>query len=135
MKLNKPWKIVVGILSLWVVLYPFVVVAAMFAFMLPTMMTLDSNTSADVFPATFVGGFMIFWFLMMCSSFLQMGISIFYLVHIIKNKTGSELLRILCGIGAFFMPTLALPFYYFAFIWPDNPPDWALEKTPPLSFA
>jgi hypothetical protein len=128
MKLNKTWKIVIGIVTAWVAIYPFAMVAVMFAFLFPTMLTLESDPS-EAFPAAFMGGFMIFWFLMMCSSFLQMGTSMFYLIHIIKNRTGSDLLRILSGIGAFFMPYIALPFYFFVFIWPEETPDWALEKT------
>lgn len=127
MKLNKTWKIVVGIASLWVVLYPFLMVGFMFIVFIPTVMAME-GAGPDVPPTPFIAGFMFFWFLIMCSSFLQMGISVFYLVHIIKNKTGSDLLRILSGVGAFFMPYFALPFYYFVFIWPDETPEWALEK-------
>lgn len=128
MKLNKTWKIVVGIVSLWVVLYPFVMVGFMFVAFIPMMMSLEGSGS-NFPPTPFFTGFMIFWLFMMCSSFLQMATSVFYIVHIIKNKTGMDILRILSAIGAFFMPYIALPFYYFVYIWPDETPDWALEKS------
>jgi len=127
MKLNKTWKIVVGIASLWVVLYPFVMTGFMFITFVPMMMSLE-GAGSDFPPTSFMASFMIFWLFMMCSSFLQMATSVFYLVHIIKNKNGSDLLRILSGVGAFFMPYIALPFYYFVYIWPETTPEWALEK-------
>ncbi|MEW5941661.1 MAG: hypothetical protein AB1750_18500 [Chloroflexota bacterium] len=133
MKLNKTWKIVIGIASLWVVLYPFLMVGFMFIVFFPTVMTM-AGSGSDVFPAPFMAVFMIFWLFAMCSSFLQMAMSAFYLVHIVKNKTGLEILRILCGVGAFFMPYIAMPFYYFVFIWPGQTPDWALERSnPPIT--
>jgi len=46
----------------------------------------------------------------------------------VKNKKGSDLLRIILGIGSIFMPYVAMPIYYFIYIWPDITPDWALEK-------
>lgn len=128
MKLNKTWKIVIGIVTLWVALYPFVVMAGVFAMMIPSIMAAERYGS-DVPPPAFFSGFFIFIILMMFSSFLQMGTTAFYFVHIIKNKKGSDLLRIILGIGSYFLPYVATPIYYFIYILPDTPPDWALEKT------
>jgi hypothetical protein len=54
------------------------------------------------------------------------------IAHIIKNKNGLDVLRIILGIGCFYLPYLALPVYYFNYIWPDNYPDWALEEVSTL---
>jgi hypothetical protein len=129
MKLNKTWKIVVGIATAWVVLYPFVMTGFMFVAFVPMVMAME-GTGSDFPPTSFMVGFMIFWLFMMFSSFLQMAASAFYLVHIIKNKTGMDILRILSGVGAFYLPYIALPFYYFVYIWPDTPPEWAVEQKP-----
>jgi hypothetical protein len=102
-------------------------VAFMFAVFVPMMMSIEGMNSE--FPAIFFSGFIIFWFLIMFSSLLQMAASVFYLIHIIKNKNGMDILRILSAIGAFYMPYIALPFYYFVYIWPDKTPGWALEKS------
>ena len=66
--------------------------------------------------------------IMMLSSFIQMGVSIFYLIHVILNKEGSDTLRILLGVGVFFLQYIAMPFYYFVYIWPETPPEWAIQE-------
>ena len=127
MKINKTWKVIIGLATLWVVLFPFIVMIGMFAIILPTSIAAE-NYGNDV-PPMFMGGFLIFIALMMFSSFLQMGTSGFYLVHVIKNKQGLDLLKIILGIGIFYLPYIAMPVYYFIYIWPDVYPDWALEKS------
>jgi len=128
MKLNKIWKIVIGIATLWVALFPFIVTAGIFLVMVPSIIA-SERYGSDVPPPAFFSGFFIFFILIMFSSFLQMGTTAFYFVHIVKNKKGSDLLRIILGIGSIFMPYVAMPIYYFIYIWPDITPDWALEKT------
>lgn len=127
MKLNKTWKVVIGLATLWVALYPFIVMAGTFVIMIPSIMAAERYAS-DVPPPAFFSGFFIFIILMVFSSFLQMGMTAFYIAHIIKNKNGSDLLRIILGIGSYFLSFIAMPIYYFIYIWPDTPPDWALEK-------
>ena len=126
MKLNKTWKIVIALASLWVIGYPFVFMAFVFAMIGSVAFTQASSSEP---PPVFLFFFFILFPFIMLSSFLQVGLSGFYLAHIIKNKTASDVLRIIFGIGAFYMPFIAMPFYYFVFIWPDSPPEWALEKT------
>jgi hypothetical protein len=52
---------------------------------------------------------------------------IFYLAHNVKNKDGSEILRILLGVGVQFLPFIAMPAYFLIYVWPDKVPEWALE--------
>jgi hypothetical protein len=52
-----------------------------------------------------------------------------YIVHLIKNNAALELYRILLALGIVFAPILAMPLYFFIYIWPDTPPAWALEPT------
>ena len=125
MNLNKTWKIVIGLGSLWVICYPFIFMAFIFAIIgSAAFASGNGNESPPVFILSF---FFIVFPLIFFSSFLQLGLSGFYLAHVIKNKTTSDVLRIIFGIGAFYMPIIAMPFYYFVFIWPDSPPSWALE--------
>lgn len=49
------------------------------------------------------------------------------------NKTwkiviGLSTIWVALGIGAFYMPYLALPIYYLIYIWPESSPEWALAK-------
>ena len=128
MKLNRTWKIIIGLASLWVICYPFVFVAFMFAMVGSIAFaagTRNEPSSSAMLP--FFSFFFIVFPLIFLSSFLQLGLSGFYLAHIIKNKTANDVLRIIFGVGAFYMPFLAMPFYYFVYIWPASPPEWALE--------
>jgi hypothetical protein len=76
----------------------------------------------------FFGLFFLIFPVMMCISFLQLGLMVFYIIHIVKNKTGAEVFRILSAVGLYFLPFFAMPFYYLVYIWPESPPDWAMEK-------
>lgn len=53
----------------------------------------------------------------------------FYLTHLIRNREGLELYRILLGLGFVFLPFLAMPVYYLLYVWPAQPPAWACEPT------
>ncbi|HUI88254.1 MAG TPA: hypothetical protein VLX61_05970 [Anaerolineales bacterium] len=129
MNLNRTWKIVIGLGSLWVIAYPFVFVAFMFAMMGSVIVASgNANEPPPAFMLPFLSFFFIVFPLIFFSSFLQLGLSGFYLAHIIKNKLASDVVRIIFGIGAFYMPIIAMPFYYFVYIWPDTPPQWALES-------
>jgi WD40 repeat protein len=56
------------------------------------------------------------------------GLTIFYIVHAIKNSSASEVARIVLLVGVFLMPFIAMPVYYILYIWLEQPPDWALTK-------
>jgi hypothetical protein len=131
MKLNKTWKVIIGILTLIAILAPFfyvmgvfMVIGESFFLMMGDPSTIPSEEEVFLFMKP------IFYMmpLMMLGSMLQFAMSIFYLIHVILNKEGTDLLRILLGIGAFFLPYIAMPFYYFVYIFPETPPDWALVK-------
>jgi len=125
MKLVKSWKIIIGVLTAWVVLYPFLIMLFVFPFFF-FIATLDSR-SAEI-PIDFLAFFFIFFFFAMITAFLQMGMSIFYLVLVIKNRDVSDILSIVLGAGVFYLSFFAMPVAYFVFVWPESTPAWALEK-------
>jgi hypothetical protein len=49
----------------------------------------------------------------------------FYAAHMIVNKAAKEDLRVAFAVGLFLLPVVALPVYYVACVWPDQPPKWA----------
>ena len=65
----------------------------------------------------------------LCSLFLEVGLLIFYLVHTIKNTKASDSMRIMLGLGHLFLPFVAMPIYFYLYIWRDSPPEWAAAKT------
>jgi len=128
MKLTKTWKIVIGLASLWVICYPFIFVMFMFAMIGSAAFLSASNggeNPSSMIP--FLSFFFVTFPLIFASSFLQLGLSGFYLAHVIKNTQASDVLRIMFGIGVFYMPVIMMPLYYFIYIWPDSPPEWAVE--------
>lgn len=115
MNISKPTKILIGVLTAFAVLFPFLImpVFAMF-FMLYIGFPIFSSQSIPnpndieaMLPFMFV-----FYPLMMCFSFVQLGLQIFYIIHEIKNKALTDTFRILFAIGTFFCRILPCPFIF-----------------------
>jgi hypothetical protein len=130
MKISKPWKILIGLVTLWVAIYPLLFLAGWFlmVFSMAGTIAYTEQLANESFPAFMIPFFCIFP-IHILTIFLQIGLSAFYLFHVIKNKTGQEVIRVILGMGNFYMPFLAMPIYFFIFIWPETPPEWALQKS------
>lgn len=125
MNISKPVKILIGLLTLMVVLYPFVIMPAFmmffmynsgFSFIDPQNISNPYDMLQEMLPFM-----MVFYPIMMCLSVAQLGLQVFYIIHEIKNKALTDTYRILFAIGTFFMPYIAMPIYYFVSIWKDAP--------------
>jgi ABC-type spermidine/putrescine transport system permease subunit II len=115
----------VGGATAWIIIYPLLFFAAWLATFLGTWTGVGFAGAEDGFPLFFIPFAALFpcHFL---TILLQLGLMAFYLVHVIKNQAASETLRIVLGVGTFVMPYVAMPVYYYAYIWPDEPPAWAV---------
>ncbi len=123
MKISQPVKIIIGLLTAWVVLTPILFVGAWFFFVFSLAETQSqSQLNPTILPVFFIP----FIFLIILTSLLHVALQAFYLVHIILNRTGEDVVRVLFGVGMIFLAILAMPVYYFVFILPKNPPQWAL---------
>jgi len=133
MKLSKGVKILVGIGTAAYMILPFVFLAFPF-----TMAISAAFFGRHPHPVMTFLPFLVFsvMFPIICLVIiLQFALMAFYLIHIIRNNTALETARILLGIGIFFLPFVAMPMYYYLFVWLDTPPEWALAKPtvqPPL---
>jgi hypothetical protein len=125
MKTSKPVKILIGILTAFAVLFPFLIVPAFmmffvfgsgFPFLDPYSIPDPSYIGKTMFPMM-----MISYPLMMCFSVVQLGLQVFYIIHEIKNTALTETFRILFTIGTFFLPYVAMPIYFFVYLLKDNP--------------
>jgi hypothetical protein len=123
MQISRGFKILIGIGTLLVAAYPLLFIA--FAFVPIFMAAMADSQGLD---PGFAAVFFLIFPLMFLIMFAQLGLMIFYIVHIVKNREGSEVLRILCGLGVYFLPFVAMPVYFFVYIWPEDVADWALEK-------
>ena len=132
MNISKPFKILVGIGTLWFAIYPLIFIALWFMMAVgmgffPLMQGVQNSPNPE-------GPFMIFPFfgvifpIHFCTIFLGFGLMVFYLIHVIKNTKADETIRIILGVGTFFLSFIAMPIYYYLYIWLDNPPAWAAAK-------
>jgi hypothetical protein len=123
MILNKTTKVIVGLATgsylLLPILYIVMAMTAMFS-------AIAGSNQAEPPPIFFAILFSMFPLICLVN-LLHFGVQIFYIIHIIKNKTGNEIYRILSGIGMLIFPWLAAPTYFFIYIWPDDTPEWALN--------
>lgn len=121
MTLSRTPKIIVGAATVLVALWPFLMMVFMF---LPiSLMVLSGVEEPD---PSFIFVFFLIFPLMFFAMFLQIGLMVFYIAHIIKNKAASEIVLILLGVGLYFMPFFAMPAYYLIYILPNEPPAWAM---------
>ena len=60
--------------------------------------------------------------------FVRLALQAFYLAHVIRNTAAPDTLRVILGVGVFLLPFIAMSVYYYAYVWRDDPPDWALQK-------
>lgn len=124
MKLSKWLKVLLGLVTAWVVFAP-VLFMGMWLVMLPLIVLADQRTG-EPGPVFFMI-FGIFMFIAMLSAFIRWGMSAFYLTHVILNREGNDTARVLLGLGSFILPFIAMPFYYFVYVWPEQPPAWAMR--------
>jgi hypothetical protein len=125
MNVSKPVKTLVGFLTVFAVLFPFVIgplfmMFFMFGFGFP-FFDPRSFTDPSDFQKTMFPMMMVFYPLMMCFSLVQVGLQVFYVIHEIKNKALNDTYRILFAIGTFMLPYIAMPIYFFAYLWKDQP--------------
>ena len=132
MKLNKTWKIIIGLLTGWTLIYPFLFIFLWFGFMGSFFLSGDPSMMGDEEVLGIMRPFFYIMPIIILSSFVQLGLTIFYLIQIISNKEGSDTMRILIGVGLFVMPYIAMPLHYFVYIFPETPPEWALAKAEQL---
>ena len=125
MKLTHNQKILVALATAWVLAYPLLFFGVVFLFTLGMAAMLVDDPTA--FP-----GFVFAAILPLhCLTIIvQIALMAFYLAHVIKNTTASDTARIILGVGSFFMPYVAMPIYFYFFIWREDPPEWGRAVTP-----
>jgi len=124
MNISKPVKILIGFLTAFTVLYPFLIMPIfMMIFMVGSGFPFFNPQSVPVpsgikFMIPFI---IVFYPLLMCFSVVQLGLQILYIAHIIKNKALTDTFRILFTIGTFMLSYVAMPIYFIVYLWRDNP--------------
>jgi hypothetical protein len=124
MTISRPIKILVGVLTAFAVLFPFIIMPSFFMFLMYSsgFPVFDPQSLANPyeFEKSFMPMMLVFYPVMMCFSLVQLGLQVFYIVHEIKNKALTDTFRILFALGTFFMPFIAMPIYFIAYLWKDG---------------
>ena len=121
MRVSQPVKKIVGIATAWDALNPIVFI--LFLLILPwNLITVD--------PALFFASNLVVLGLVLLglTVVVHIALLVYYLIHVVKNLAAEESVRIVLGLGFFFMSTIAMPLYYYLYIWRDTPPDWAVGE-------
>ena len=131
MTISKPLKILIGIGTFWYALYLLITVVGiliLFGFVFVSLLQGDESVANLRVLFSRIPGFGLMLPIHFCSLFLEVGLLIFYLVHTIKNTKASDPMRIVLGLGHLFLPFIAMPIYYYLYLWRENPPEWAAAK-------
>lgn len=131
MTLSKPVKYLVGIATFWYALYLLLTLLGIILFFGYVFVSLMAGGEAIISLRPLFRQILSLEILLpihFCSLFLEIGLLIFYLVHTIKNTKASDSMRIVLGLGHLFLPFVAMPVYYYLYIWRENPPEWAAVK-------
>jgi hypothetical protein len=129
MNISKPFRIVIGLGTLWYIAYPLLFIGGMLLTMgLMPFFAGNENSLNSSGPFIAFPFFGLIFPLHFCTIFLGFGLIAFYLIHVIKNTKADETIRIILALGNFFMPFISMPIYYYLYIWLENPPTWAAAK-------
>ncbi len=125
MKLSNPIKILVGLATAIYALFPILLIPIWFVAVIAAGMGAGAYQGQPP-PQFFFLVFSLFPLIFLVNM-LHLILIPFYMIHLIKNGNGRDVYRILLGLGLFYLPWLALPFYFLLYVWPDQPPSWALN--------
>ena len=111
MELSRTKKILLGIASVWPVVYIFLFIAFIFG-----MVALSGMGGGDLGPA-FGGGFMVLMVVHMLTIFGSLALTVFYIIHAVKNPRLDSNMRVIWIVLFFFGGMIAEPIYWYLQIW------------------
>ena len=130
MTLSNGAKVIVGVLTVCVALFP---LAFIFIWMISFFPFIAAPSASD-FPFDVFDAVSAFMFPAMCLiSLMSYGLMAFYVAHAVKNTQVSDAIRVVAILLVFLFPYLGMPAYYILFILLGTPPSWALKVSPPAA--
>lgn len=130
MKLGKAQKILLGIASGWPVVYIFLFFALIFG-----MIVLLPGGGGELDPI-FRDGFAVLMVVHMLTIVLSLGLTVLYIVHVVKNTRLDGNMRIIWILLLLFGGMIAGPVYWYLQIWKEPKTDISqLPPPPPSSWA
>ncbi|WP_375560518.1 PLDc N-terminal domain-containing protein [Bernardetia sp. OM2101] len=116
--MSKSKKIWLGIFTF----SPLIVTILAIVTFIGAFMTFASTTSNQQNPpddviGLFFGGFFVFFVLILLASLADLGITIYYIIDIVKDESVDETEKIIWVLALFFGSFISTAVYYFVRIW------------------
>lgn len=131
-KLSKRTKIILGIATLWPIIYVGLFIVLWFTLVFVLAFTAASAPSSSA-PAAFPPAFPVFFFAIMALHFLTMLWSLallaIYIVDVFKNKRMDQEKKALWAVVLFLGNVFAMIVYWYLYVWRE--PQDSLEGTSP----
>ncbi len=127
MELTKTQKILLGIASGWPLVYIFIFIAFIFGMI---ALTAGGPGSGNEFNPLLGGGFVVLMIVHMLTIFLTLALTVFYIVHAVKNTKLDSNMRIIWIVLFFFGGMIAQPIYWYLQVWKE-PETAATQLNPP----
>ncbi len=123
MKLNKPVKVLVGLATVWVAIYPIPFFLAFWRALSEGFLSIIPYHT----PMKPLEGFPLFVYSLVLSTpavcvtaLVYLALIVFYLTHLRGITEAPVIARLILGIGIIILPLIAMPAYYLLFILPQG---------------
>lgn len=123
-RLSKPSRLLIGILTVWPILY---FIVFMVAFFVPFFLSAFSHPQT----APPVGLFFTFFALHLFTILLIYGLMALYIVDVFKNDRIASDRKALWAVVIFFGSIIAMPIYWYLYFWRDPLPPPPPPEYPP----
>lgn len=115
MALKKSTRILLGIVTVWPIVYMFLFIFAMFGFML--MLPAESGAAqppgSSAIPIGFIGLFAVH----LLTMFVIMGLMAFYIVQVFKTERLDQAMKIMWTVLICMLGMFAMPVFWYLYIW------------------
>ena len=117
MPLTRPVKLLVGLLTLWPILYMFLFMA----FVLTTIIWSEIGRGTQHVPGFPVGMLLLFG-AHLGTMLLMSALTVFYVVYLVKTERVPQDKKALWAAVIFLGNMLAMPVFFYLYVWPDHWP-------------
>ncbi|WP_338814302.1 PLDc N-terminal domain-containing protein [Bernardetia sp. Wsw4-3y2] len=116
--MSKSKKIWLGIFTFSPLIVTILAIIAFIGTFITVIATASSQQNPpDGFPELFIGGFFTFFILILLASLADLGITIYYIIDIVRDENVDETEKIIWILALFFGSFISTAVYYFVRIW------------------
>ena len=126
--MKKSTKVLLGIATIWPVLYLFLFMLAMFL-MFALIPSGPGSGNGEPGSVLFPLGFLTIFVLHILTIFGHMGLTVFYIIRVFKTERLDQNLKIMWTLLLFFFGFFAQPVFWYLYIWRGMPETHS--QTPP----